>query len=155
MGRDVFSAIIYTGFGLFYLASSLKYSAGTLANPGPGLFPKIIAIVMFLCGLALLKSSLRGGEKKERLSSVWEGLSTRNITSFMMVIGSVALYLVILNSVGFLLSSALLVLSLAWAMGGGNLFYSIVLGIVSSGLTYWLFWVIMRVPIPQGSLWGR
>jgi len=155
MMKDLISALFYSCFGLFYLISSFKYDVGTAMTPGPGLFPRIIGFIMLLCGFLLIFSSLYNRKEKEKLSATWDGLSGKNLVSAMLVIGSVTFYLLVINYVGFLIASSILVLFLAWVMGGRNWLFNVTLGIVSSGLTYWLFWVIMRVPIPQGSLWGK
>lgn len=154
MIKDVISSIFLLCLGLFYLILSLKYHAGDLANPQPGFLPRIVGLVIVSFSLMLLISSLRDQKKKEKLNSLWQGLDRKNCLSAMMAIGSIIVYLLIVNYVGFPLASAALVWFLGWMMGGTNQILIIILGIVSSGLTYWLFWIIMRVPIPLGSLWG-
>lgn len=155
MRKDDISAILNIGFGLFYLIYSLKYNAGSIDNPQLGFFPRIIGIVMVFFSLMFLLFCIRKRGQKDKLHVIWEGLNVKNILSATIVIGSLSLYLIILNYVGFLLASSVLVFFLAWAMGGNSWIVNIILGRVSSGLIYWIFWTIMRVPIPLGSLWGK
>lgn len=155
MRKDDISAIVNICVALFYLIYSLKYNAGSIDNPQIGFFPRIIGIVMVFCGLVFLLSCLRRREQKDKLHVILEGLNGKNIISAVIVIGSLSIYLMILNSVGFLFASPVLVFLLAWVMGGNSWIGNIILSIVSSVLAYWIFWTIMRVPIPLGSLWGK
>lgn len=153
--KDVIGAIFCCCIGLFYLISSLKYSSGTIDNPGPAFLPIILGYLMlFLSGLLLLLS-LRKRKNGSRLAEIWEGLNVRNIFSAAMVVAGVTVYLLSINYVGFLFASPVLVFFLAWVMGGNRWVVNIILGIVSAGFAYWLFWIVMRVPIPLGSLWGK
>jgi hypothetical protein len=155
MRKDEIGAIFCICFGLFYLIASLKYDTGSITNPQPGFFPRIIGLLIVICSFSVLFSSLRNKKQKDKLNVIWEGLNLKNILSTMIIIVSITLYLLILNYVGFLFSSPVLIFLLAWVMGGKNWIINIVLGIVSSGLIYWLFWIVMRIYIPQGSLWGK
>ncbi len=151
--KDAASAVFLFSVGIFYLISSLEYEAGALDDPGPGLFPRIIGLVIIFTNLFLLFLSLRrraGGTKSKLLPPELKG---SRLFSAGMIVGAVILYLLVLDKVGFLLASPLLVFFLAWVMGGNNWIANLILGVVSSGFIYWLFWIIMRVPIPTGSLW--
>ena len=54
--------------------------------------------------------------------------------------------------VGFLLSSPPLVFALACIMGGENFVVNAFISIIASALIYWIFWIIMRIPIPIGTI---
>lgn len=155
MTKDEVSAIFIISIGGFYLIYSLDYNTGSLANPQHGFFPRIIGIALVASNLVLLLSSLFKRKQKDKLSTIWEGIDPKNIVSALMVIGSLSLYLLVINYVGFLVASPALVFFLAWVMGGKKWIYNIILGVVTGGLLYWIFWIMMRVPIPLGSLWGK
>ena len=153
--KDVVSAGFFLGSGLIYLFYSWEYEAGAADNPGAGLFPRIIGFILVLSSLLLLLRSLRNRTGKDKMGTLWQELSAGKILSAVSVVGSVVLYLIVLNTVGFLLASPFLVFSLARIMGGSNWWANLILGVVSSGVIYWLFWIIMRVPIPTGFWGGR
>lgn len=152
--RDVVSAIFFTALGLFYLISSLQYETGYLGNPGSGFFPRMIGFITLCCSVVYLVISLRK-RKTEKINILWEGIEIRRVLFAGIALGSVVVYLLVIDYVGFLVASSILIFFLAWMMGGNNWVYNVTLGIVSSGLMYWFFWMIMRVPIPLGSLWER
>ncbi|MCC6889043.1 MAG: tripartite tricarboxylate transporter TctB family protein [Hyphomicrobiales bacterium] len=153
--KDLASALVLSLLGFGYLIWSLEYDVGTATTPGPGLFPRLMAMAMALCGLLLAASSLYGSGRKEQADIPSEEFSRRNLLSALLVIGSIVFYLLVIEHVGFLIASSLLVFCLAWVMGGTSLIAITFLSVVSTGLAYWLFWVVMRVPIPSGSLWVK
>jgi putative tricarboxylic transport membrane protein len=151
MKKDECGTIFFLALGLFYLILSFDYNAGTMANPQEGFFPILTGVLMVFFSAWALFSSLKNRSKSESLSAVWSKLDLRNLFSVLMVLGCVSLYLVILNYVGFLLSSPPLLFTLTWIMGGKNLIVNAVISIVTSALIYWAFWIIMRIPIPIGT----
>ncbi len=155
MKKEECGAIFFLCFGLFYLFASMIYDMGSLHNPQPGFFPRIMGCVMIFLSLAILTSALRKRKQAEKLSTIWEGFSRRNILSAIVIVSSVTLYLLGLNTFGFLFLSPFLMFVLAYAMGGTSWIVNIILAVGTSGLIYWVFWILMRAPIPLGSLWGR
>ncbi len=153
--KDVVSAGFLLGIGFIYLFYSWQYEAGTADNPGAGLFPRIIGLILTLSSLLLLLRSLRHRTEKNKMGTLWQELSAGKLVSAISVVGSVVLYLIVLNTAGFLLASPFLVFFLARIMGGSHWMANLILGVVSSGVIYWLFWIIMRVPIPPGFWGGR
>jgi len=152
MKKDECGAIFFLALGLSYFVISLSYNAGTMENPREGFFPIIMGGFMVLFALSVLISSLKKRSEKESLSGMWNTFDSRKVLSAVMVLGCVSLYLVVLNAVGFLLSSPPLLFALAWIMGGKNLVVNGIMGVVASVVIYWIFWVFMRVPIPLGTI---
>jgi hypothetical protein len=152
--KDIASSIFCLILGLFYLIYSLEYPAGNVANMQPGFFPRLIGMVVIgLSGGAFLSSLKQWGRTKP--TALWEGLQWKNLVSAAMAIAGIVLYLVFLNAIGFLAASFLLVFSLARIMGGRSWILNALSGAVTSGLMYWAFWIVMRVPLPLGTLWER
>ena len=153
--KEVLSAGFLSCLGIFYLLYSWQYESGTLAGPGPGFFPRILAIILIGSNLWLLLRALLRRKEGTRLRTLLEGTDARGILTAGAVVAAIILYLLILPAAGFLLASPLLVLFLARVMGGKSWIGNLLLAVISSACTYWLFWIIMRVPIPMGLLEGR
>lgn len=153
--KDLASALVLALLGFAYLIWSFDYDVGTANTPGAGLFPRLLGIAMALCGLLLVAFSLSTRGRKEEAGFPSDAHSRSNLFSALLVIVNIVSYLLIIQYVGFLVASSLLVFFLAWLMGGRSWIANIVLSVASTGLAYWLFWVMMRVPIPSGSLWVK
>lgn len=155
MKRDAVGAIFFICVGLFFVIVSMQYDMGTIHNPQLGFFPRVMGIIMVFLSSLVLAGSLRKRKQERGLSAVWEGFGIKNTFSAIAIIVCVVVYLLALETLGFLFLSPILVFVVARIMGGKSWVINAVMGIVSGGLIYWTFWVIMRVPIPLGSLWGR
>lgn len=162
VSRDVVSAVFFACVGLFYYISSWQYdlhiSVGGIVKPGPGLLPRSLAIAIILCSLVILVTSLLKARDKgeKRFKQVLEELGSRkqNLIPSLLVISGLVGYLLFINFTGYLLTSIALVVFMSWVMGERRWWFNGVLGLGSGFLTYWLFWIIMRVPLPRGTLWG-
>ncbi len=155
MKRDEAGAIFFICLGLFYTLISMKHDMGTIDNPQPGFFPRVMGILMVLLSTLVLVGSFRRRKQDKGLSVVWKEFDIKNIFFAVAIILCVVLYLLAMNTLGFLFLSPFLVFVIAWMMGGKSWVINAVMGIVTSGLIYWTFWIIMRVPIPLGSFWGK
>jgi hypothetical protein len=155
MKKIYIETLFLIGLGVFYLILSLDFSMGSIAYPEPGFFPRVIAILTIICSALHLLLSIRARNQNVNINVIWEGVSLENIPSTASILAIVILYLLILNFVGFLAASLPFMLFLARLMGGKNWISNAVLAIVSSIGTYWLFWIMMRVPIPLGVVWGN
>jgi len=100
----------------------------------------------------MIKAFSRQG-RREQLGEMWKGLPLRNLPTAAKVVGGIIVYLLIVTPLGFLLATSLLMVFLAWAMGGSRRVANMIVGLISVGILYWLFWTMMRVPLPQGTLW--
>ena len=83
-----------------------------------------------------------------------EALALRRLFPAILVLGGVVIHILVVETVGFLLASTALMMFLMWVRGARNWVVTTVMSAATSGVLYWLFWVVMRVPIPRGALWG-
>jgi len=159
--RDAISAVFFTLLGLFYYTSSWQYdlniNVGGIEKPGPGLLPRGLAIAIVLCSLVILIASLLRSRntKEKRFKAVCEdmGLQKQNLIPSILVILGIVVYLLLINFTGYLLTSIALIMFMSWVMGERKWWANGLLGLGSGLFTYWLFWIVMRVPLPMGTLW--
>lgn len=152
MKKDECGTLFFLVLGIVYLILSLRHSPGTMMNPQEGFFPILIGVFIIIFSIWALLAALKNRSKRENLSEILRQFDSRDLISAILVFGCIAVYLMILNSVGFLLSSPPLVFALACIMGGKNLIVNAFISIVASALIYWIFWIIMRIPIPLGTI---
>lgn len=161
LSRDVISAGFFLFVGLFYYVSSWQYDlhikVGGIEKPGPGLLPRGLAIAIILCSLVILIASLLRGRnrKEEGFKAVYValGVQKHNFIPSLLVILGIAAYLLLISFTGFLLTSIALIVFMLWAMGERRWWFNGLVGLGSGFLSYWLFWTLMRVPLPLGTLW--
>jgi len=82
---------------------STKFSFGSFANPGPGFLPLSVGIIMFLLSLILFIQSFLRREEGGRAVLV-KGATAR----VLLILASLIVYGLLLESLGFILTTFLL-----------------------------------------------
>lgn len=130
--------------GVLLAVVGWRLDPGTSKLPGPGFFPLLIAVTMGALGLWLL---LRPGNEEKPAqpeSSRWN--------SFALALVSIFGYAIILQDLGYLIStSALLVVQLRW-VEKQNWRISLLTAGMASIVSLIIFRVLLKVPLPLGVL---
>jgi putative tricarboxylic transport membrane protein len=118
---------------------------------GPALFPGLIA-----CGLCVTGAILMVRGWRERAGHSWLAWedwvrSPRHILALAVLIGSVLFYIVASAWLGFLLTSALILLAL-FVVLGVNPPRAVLIAVVATLLIHFAFYKLLRVPLPWGLL---
>lgn len=103
--QDFWSGLMFIALGSgFALIAQAKYAMGTTARMGPGYFPFLLGILLAILGAIVALSALRGkyNEDAKIQRFDWDIL--------VLVIGSIALFALMLNHLGIYISIAILVL---------------------------------------------
>ncbi len=101
--KDFGAGIMYMVFGLFFALNALNYKMGTAAKMGPGYFPFWLGALLTALGFYILVKSLSSKATPEVMGA-W------NWKIVIWIAGSVALYGILLPTLGFILSVIILVL---------------------------------------------
>lgn len=118
-------------------------------NYGPALFPGVIAVGFIGCGLLLIVRGIRAKAPLVALSDWMRNPVT--FTNFLVVCAVLVLYIVLAQPLGFLLTApiCLLVLFLKLKV---RLPRAMVVAIVATLVMHFLFYKLLRVPLPWGVL---
>lgn len=128
-------------------SESLPRYAGR-QGPGPGAFPTWIALLLAVCAAVILARVAR--ERRLAPAIRWpRGEALRRV---LLATVSLVAYLVLLPLLGFLLSSALLLLLHFKTVGGYPWRIAVPTAVVAALLVWYLFGVLLRVPLPSGLL---
>jgi putative tricarboxylic transport membrane protein len=131
-------------FSLLYLWGALEYSLGTFAQPGPGLFPLFI-------GVLLLSSSI--GSLLSHLWTPMEGElhmpKGKELERVLAVVGGTVAYVVLLPVIGHILASILTVFIVLHSMGLPSWGLKLGFAVAVSLGSFYLFDIILQVPLPR------
>ena len=145
--KDFFAGLFFTALGLLGLAGAADLEFGSLGAMGPGFFPAVVSTLLTLTGaLLLLRGLLRGGLRvKGELFS--PGASLLLLTALL-------LFAFLLEPLGFLPASFVLVFVGRLAAGDGRVGEALLLALVLTALSGLLFigWLEMPVPLLGDSL---
>jgi putative tricarboxylic transport membrane protein len=122
---------------------------------GPGVFPKILSAVLFLAGAALVVQGVRtlGGGGLVAFDD-W-ARRPRAWLVFAAVSGSLVFYVAAAETLGFLLTATLMLAAVFLAVRGRRgLALSAVLAAGFPFVVHAAFVRALRVPLPDGTIWG-
>ena len=130
-------------FALAYLAGSLSLKVGTLAQPGAGLFPAIIAF--FLLAVAAFhawRTFRTTGERTEGHS--WTELAPAGIAAALIV------YPILLKGVNFLLSTFIVLFLLFRLLRFHTTLVSFLTALIATLVSFIIFAGLLGVVVPGG-----
>ncbi len=146
--RDLTSSLFLMAVGLAFLLGGVQLGMGHLHEPGPGFFPLLIGgvvvVLSFLQGLG--SYSGRGGFSKP--DGFWkERNSWKRVTSSLF---SLVFYLLLLNPLGYIVTTFPFLLYLIKFTGKKGWPSSILVATLASLISYLLFKVGMEISLPKG-----
>jgi len=130
--------------GLYALAEASRYPMGSLLRMGPGLFPCMIAVLIVALGAVLIASGMRHPSQGHAAE-----ISLRSVVA----IGSgIALFALLLERVGLLPATAMLVIVSSLAERQWRLRRTLLLALGMTAFVYLIFIVVLQVPVPAVRL---
>ncbi|SDE41246.1 tripartite tricarboxylate transporter TctB family protein [Sporomusa acidovorans] len=143
LGLDKMIAGIHLLLALGYLCGVASLSAGSLKEPGPGMFPAIIGGLWALLSLfTLIRNSQTRGETLEKAV----------VLRLLKVSAAIVVYFIFIPLTGFSVSTFLVLLVASRLLGNNdwlrNTGFSL-LGVVFSVL---IFQVVLQLPLPEPFL---
>jgi putative tricarboxylic transport membrane protein len=150
MGKaDRISGAFWCLFSLFISFESHKLGLGTVHQPGPGfLFFWIGIVIAILSVIVILTSFKKDSEDKSRAS-----ISTRtNITKLLLVLGSLFIYALLIEWLGFLIVTLLLFVFLLRFIEKKKTWVAVLVSLTVTILSYLLFEIGLQSQLPKGLL---
>ena len=145
LGSEVVGSLFWLAVGAFFAVGGIMLKPGTLRNPGPGLLPLIMSVLLISFSLFVLAKGLIVPE------GTLKGIQWKRQTA---VVASVFLYGLLLDLLGFLLSTfALMFVLYGLLFEGKNKWSRVIFCAAATALAGWLvFSVALKVPFPKGRL---
>jgi putative tricarboxylic transport membrane protein len=122
--------------------------------PGPALFPGIIAALFVVFGAALVVQWFRrrrGFAPPRQDEATLPPVSRRQALNALAVAGSVLVYVLVVDVLGFAVTMTVLLLALMKLLGT-RLLVAVAASLVTTGLLVLLFQYVLLVPLPTGVL---
>jgi putative tricarboxylic transport membrane protein len=137
--------LFFGGIGWLTLAWQLPHRTSITTMAGPRTFPVVILIVLVIFSGLLAVVEF----KKIRAGAVESfGFEKGDLKSILMIVIAAFLYLMVLNTVGYIVSTASLIAVLFWLFGFRNKVVFVVLVVTFPFLLFFVFQIIMKIPLP-------
>ncbi|MBU2053990.1 MAG: tripartite tricarboxylate transporter TctB family protein [Proteobacteria bacterium] len=130
---------------LLYLVGAFGYPRGTMDQPGPGLYPIFVGILLVIASIGSIVTDLVKPAQGEL-----EIPKGKDLGRLLIVAGAAAAYVFLLPYAGHLLSAIMLVFIVLHTMGLTSWPMKIGVTIVIALGSYYLFDILLMVPLPRG-----
>lgn len=137
--KDFYSGLLFFVVGLAFAIGATNYPIGTAVRMGAGYFPLILGGLMAVLGLIILLGSVRATNKGE-------GIGTFAFTPLLLVLGAIVLFGVLVQPLGLIPATVLLVV--VGALGGGEFHLKevIILAVVLVAMAVGIFYYGLGLP---------
>lgn len=134
--------------GTLVIIKSISFPKLNTDYPGPGFFPMILGTLFIVFGFI--------GAVQEIREKTWSRFPRASVSGYgvlkiLLIIGAVVFYIAVSAYIGFTLTVTLLLIGLMIFLGVRPV-RSLVLGIMLALTIYLLFYVMLRVPLPDGII---
>lgn len=140
--------LVFLSILICILSTRLPVGLGTLRDPGPAFLPFWSGVVMGLLSLVLFFRSIR--RRIEEKGESW--FPKEHWVSLVLVLAALAAYAVVLDSLGFLIDTFLLMFFLFRIMGAMKWMWAIGGSIIFSLASFGIFDLWLKVQLPKGFL---
>ena len=149
MKRDeAIGGIIIFLFGGLTALLSLRMPIGTFRMAGTGMFPLCLGILlMILSGMFVLKIFIQREEQVKKEASIE---SSESPIQLILFLGAMVLATLLFNPLGYPLISFLLMLGLLRILGIKRWGLNILISVVTSVGSYFVFIQWLGIPMPKG-----
>ena len=147
-GRDRGAAAVLLVFGLIALEEARKLRFGSIAKPGPGFFPVVLAAAFSLVCVALLVNAMR---KRDPNAASGPRLVWPQIVATM---AALFVYALVLELLGFVAATFALLLFFFKALERQRWWIAVAGSAVTALVTYLVFRVWLNVQLPAAPWSG-
>ena len=146
---DQSSSLFWLVIGIGITIDSLNYGFGNFHEPGPGFITFFAGTILAFLSFALFFSSFRDRESRGRVRELWVGLEIGKV--FHVILLLVA-YTLVLRSVGFLISTFVLLLILFRIKGTYRFKTIFLMSLLVTAGFYIVFELWLKAQLPKGIL---
>ena len=150
--KDFASGLALLVVGLFLAFQSIRLPLWGASGPEAGFYPLTIAVIMVSLSLFLvLKSGIltRPRGEGKRVEQGMDRIHLHKVFAYLIL---VLLYGTLIEKVGFLITSALLLFLILKFVERQSWKTTLVVGVTSIVISYTLFVYFLQVPLPRGFL---
>jgi len=137
--------------GIYGLIFSIQLPRGSWREPGPGVLPLILSILLCVSGILWFIFGKKKGEGEEKQKIVWSEMGKKAIIPLKILLVT-TLFILLLERMGYLLASSLFVFILFFWISRYRLLVALGLALFIGAGTWYFFVKILTVQLPRGFL---
>ncbi len=137
--------------GLVTIFAASKITGGLEERLPPRTLPYVVGFIILICGALLTIRSWRF--RGEDSAIKWP--DRRGIIRVIITLVSIGAYLALMDPLGLPLSTFLYVTFTVWYLGRYRLWYPLLIGVLSGGVSYLVFIYLLELSFPVGPFLTR
>ncbi|NWF55562.1 MAG: tripartite tricarboxylate transporter TctB family protein [Syntrophaceae bacterium] len=145
------TAILLLGFSLFYFFNALRLKPGTFSNPGPGLIPVGIGVLLLLCTGIYLGRVLQKKDPREGGPGSSDP-GRKNYPAIFGILGCTLAYPFLLETGKFILSTFAVAYAMLVLLKPSRALFSFFLALSIAVGAFLIFSLLLGVALPGGFL---
>jgi putative tricarboxylic transport membrane protein len=150
--NDIISGLVLIVLALAMMALTISFPAFPGQKYGPALFPRILGVGVIICGVFIIWNGLLA----RRAGAPWVEIAPWvyepwRVGRFLLTLAMLLLYVLVSETVGFILVSLVFLGSLFLWLGVRPV-TAVVTSIVATISIQYFFGTLLRVPLPRGWL---
>ena len=146
--HEQLSGLFWFVISILVCIESVRVKIGTFHNPGPGFLPLLAGVTLGVLAMILLIMNIKK-RRKGKIRELWQGVQWRKVVLALMCL---LVYAVFLTKLGYLIGTFGLMLFLFGTIGRTKLWAKTVAALVTTLITYLIFYVWLGVQLPKGIL---
>jgi hypothetical protein len=147
--KDLTSGIFFLSLGILFSLWSSSYQIGSFAQPGPGLLPLMLGILLIFFSLILVARGVRAYRSQKKGSVVSLPDSWKRIAYTLVVL---LFATVLFEKAGYLLTIFLFIVFLMLWTEWRNIKKVILTAFLTTLAVYLVFVLLLKQPFPVGLL---
>ena len=152
MNKERAASLIFLSSGIYGLIFGLQLPLGHLREPGPGMLPLCLSILLCLSGIVwLIYARKKGMADREQRRADWQETLKKFVTP-LKIIGVTAAYILTMTKIGFLLGSLLYLLLLFFWISRYKVWIAVGLSLLIGVGSWYFFGKILAIQLPKGIL---
>jgi len=142
-GGEAVAAACWIVFGAAVAAYALTFPLGGFREPGPGFLPFAAGLIIAALGTAILVTTRGAG-------AGIVAVSRPGLVRIAVTIGAIVAVILLLESLGFVLTIFFLMLVLLRAVAGHTTGIAVLYAVATAASVFVVFRVLLGMPLPQG-----
>ena len=145
--RDVISSVAWIALGGAFAFGALQVGLTLKGKPGPGFLPLISGLALIVIGLFVLVPALISKEGDEKTEN-----NPGALRRVLLCLAGLLVWGSVLDLAGYIIATAVFMTFATRLLEPPKWRTSVLVGVLSALVSYFLFSVLMQVQLPQGPL---
>ena len=148
MGKaDRISGVFWLCFSILMIIQSYRLGLGKINHPGPGFLFFWVNIILSIMSLVVFFKAWTGKKKERAQPALFEG---QRISKIIFVLLALFVYVLLMETVGFLPLTFLLFVFLLGIIERKKWFFTVIVSVLVTVISYLIFQIWLQCMLPYG-----